>query len=805
MIAGVYVNIDEPSIDKPYDYFVPPALAARMERGRRVIVPFGKGNKKLEGVVVSLREGSAGKSKRLKPISYVPEWDLVGEYELGLSEFMRDRYFCTFYNALKVQLMPGSASHFLEKLYVNPDADLSGCDEDDLNIYLYVGEHEGVTLAALEAAYKNRKKSIAALIERDILKVKLMFERTGKSLTVRYAEAVDGARERIMRDNHKKAYDILSDEGTMSVKELSYAAGVSMAVIDTMKKNGFINVYDAPVSRSFYKDIKPGQRKETVLTPEQQSAYEELRAMFDEDAPRAALLYGVTGSGKTQVYIKIIEHAVKAGRTALVLLPEIGLSPQVFGIFRSTFGDIVGLMHSKMSQGERRDEYMRIKRGEVKIVIGTRMAVFSNLENLGVIIIDEEQEHTYVSEMPPKYHAADIAKYRCREDNALLVLGSATPSLESFYYAKTGRYRLLRLKERYGGTLLPEVRVTDMMDELMRGNKSELSGELLGELSENLSRGEQSIIFLNRRGYSTSVSCPKCGYVVKCVNCSVPLKYHKKNDRVICHICGYSDDTPKTCPECGNDMIAFSGAGTQKVEDQLSSLLPGARIIRMDADTTMGRKAHDEILRKFAAGEADILLGTQMVSKGLDFDGVTLVGVLNADAPMYSDDFRGAERTFSLVTQVIGRAGRRAVRGRAVIQTLSPRSQIMAHCVKGDYEEFYESEIELRRALIYPPFCDLARLTVSSSLEDTANAMAELLDAIIKRKLSLNNDIKVIILGPAPPSVAKVNNKYRMRIILKCRNSKKLREFLREVSKGFAKEKKGAKAALAIEINPANI
>ncbi|MBR2742834.1 MAG: primosomal protein N' [Clostridia bacterium] len=803
MIAEVYVNIDETSIDKPYSYLVPSAIGARIERGRRVIVPFGKGNKKKEGVVVSVRGGKA--SRRLKPISYVPDWELVGEYELTLAEFMRDRYFCTFFDALRVQFRPGSNMRFFEKIYIDRDADLSECDESDLEVYLYVGEHDGVTLASLEAAYKNRKKSIASLIERGILRAEIAFEGGTAGSTVRYAQAVPDAAAGIKKEQHKKAYDILLSEGTMSLKELSYAAGVSPAVISTMKRNGYINVFDAPVSRSFYKDLKPGERKEITLTPMQSEAFDALSRLMDEDGPRAALLYGVTGSGKTQVYIKIIERAISAGRTALVLLPEIGLSPQVFGIFRSYFGDTVGLMHSKMSQGERRDEYMRIKRGEVKIVVGTRMAVFSNLRNLGVIIIDEEQEHTYISEMPPKYHAADIAKYRCKQDGALLVLGSATPSVESFYYADTGRYSLIKLTERYGGIKLPEALLSDMMEELARGNRTQLGAPLLSELSKNLERGEQSILFLNRRGYSTSVSCPQCGYVIKCQNCSVPLKYHKKNDRMICHICGYSEEKPQKCPECGNDMIAFSGAGTQKVEDELSALLPEARVIRMDADTTMGRRAHDELISSFAAGKADILLGTQMVSKGLDFDNVTLVGVLNADAPMYSDDFRGAERTFSQVTQVTGRAGRRGVRGRAIIQTYSPHSQIMAQCLKGDYEEFYRSEIELRRALIYPPFCDLARLTVSSALEETANAAAELLDKIIKRKLCENTDIKVIILGPAPPSVAKVNNKYRMRIILKCRSTKKLRDFLRDVSAAFAREKKGAKAALSVEINPANI
>ncbi|MBQ3379491.1 MAG: primosomal protein N' [Clostridia bacterium] len=803
MIAGVYVNIDEASIDKPYDYFVPPSFEARIARGTRVVVPFGKGNKKLEGVVVSVRDLKP--SKRLKPISYLPEWESVGEYELSLAHFMSDRYFCTFFDALKVQQKPGSYTRFFERIYINRDADLSCCDESDLELYLYVGEHEGIMLSALETSYKNRKKSIASLIERGILRAELKLEKGASDHTVKYAEAAADASQKIKKANHKKAYDILAAEGAMSLKELSYAAGISKSVIDTMKKNGYINVYDAPESRSFYKDFTPRREEEIVLTPEQKKAYDKLKELFDENRPNAALIYGVTGSGKTQVYIKIIEHVINAGRTALVLLPEIGLSPQVFGMFRSRFGDIVGLMHSKMSQGERHDEYMRIKRGEVKIVIGTRMAVFSNLENLGVIIIDEEQEHTYVSEMPPKYHAADIAKYRCKLDNALFVLGSATPSLESYYYAKTGRYHLIKLTERYGGTKLPEVKLADMMEELTRGNSAEMSAALLSELSENLKRGEQSILYLNRRGYSTLVSCPKCGYVHKCKNCSVPLKYHKKNDRVICHICGYSEDTPKKCPECNNDMIAFSGAGTQKVEDQLSELLPGARVIRMDADTTMGRRAHDEMLRKFAAGEADILVGTQMVTKGLDFDRVTLVGVLNADAPMYSDDFRGAERTFSQITQVIGRAGRREIRGRAVIQTFSPHSQIMAHCMKGDYEEFFESEIELRRALIYPPFCDLARLTVSSALEETANDMVRLLDTIIKRKLSQNNEIRVIILGPAPPSVLKANNKYRMRIILKCRSTKKFREFLREVYIAFSREKKGAKASLNIEINPANI
>jgi len=407
--------------------------------------------------------------------------------------------------------------------------------------------------------------------------------------------------------------------------------------------------------------------------------------------------------------------------------------------------------------------------------------------------------------MPPKYRTIDIAKYRCAKDNALLVLGSATPSLESFYYAKTGRYSLFTLKERYGGVMLPDIEAVDMTREFAMGNPAQISGRLLYELDENLKRGEQSILFLNRRGYSTFVSCSSCGHVVKCPNCSVPLRYHKKNGRLLCHICSHSEEIITKCPECGNELIKFSGTGTQKIEDQLSELLPDARIMRMDADTTMNRRAHDEMLSAFSKGEADILIGTQMVSKGLDFDRVTLVGVLNGDAAMFSDDFRGAEISFSQITQVTGRAGRRNIRGRAIIQTTAPKSQLIAQCMEGDYEKFYESEIELRRALIYPPFCDLAQLTVSSHDEEMASSMVHTLDMILKRNLNKSDSVKVIILGPAPPSVAKVNNKFRMRIILKCRNTKKLRDLLRCVMQEFSKEKKGAKVTLSVEINPANL
>lgn len=803
MIAKVYVSIEEPSIDIPYNYFVPPTMAERIQRGRRVIVPFGNGNKKIEGVVVSVTE-EQNKGK-LKPISYVLDDELVSEYSLSLAGFIKERYFCTFFEALRPLLPPGGYKRYFEEIYINPEAALEECDDAELEIYLHVREKKCVSLNSLELTYKNRKRSIASLIERGILTAKLSGEKRASDKTVKYAEAVKGVLNEIARESHREIYAILMKDGPMSVKEITYAAGCSPSVLSTMEKHGYVNIFDAPVSRSFYKSDGKHARSKTELTFEQNEVYTSLCALFDEDKPNAALLYGVTGSGKTEVYIKLIEHAIERGRNAIVLLPEIGLSPQVFSAFRNYFGDIVGLMHSKMSQGERYDEYMRIKRGEVRIVIGTRMAVFSNIENVGVIIMDEEQEHTYISEMPPKYHALDIAKYRCAADNALLVLGSATPSLESFYYAKTGRYHLLRLTKRYGGTALPAVSVADMTRELMMGNASQISGRLLFELEKNLSSGEQSILFLNRRGYSTFVSCAECGHVVKCKNCSLPLRYHKKNGRMVCHICGCFEEVPEKCPECGNEMIKFSGAGTQKVEDQINELLPNARIMRMDADTTMSKRAHDEMLSRFASGEADILIGTQMVSKGLDFDNVTLVGVLNADAAMYSDDFRGAETTFSQVTQVIGRAGRRNVRGRALIQTASPHSQIISQCIEGDYEKFYESEIELRRALIYPPFCDLAFLTVSSPMEETANALIYTLDDIIKRKLSENRDIKVVILGPAPPSVSKVNNKYRMRIILKCRNTKKFRDFLRGVIFDFSKEKKGAKARLGVEINPANV
>ena len=596
--------------------------------------------------------------------------------------------------------------------------------------------------------------------------------------------------------------ELLCALGSASAKELCYFTGAANATLRSLEKSGILRLEHREVFRRV--TVEAGERAAPpVLNAEQQAAFEGLDALAAAGRPAAALLYGVTGSGKTQVYLRLIYEALARGRTAMVLVPEIALTPQLLRIFASHFGDDIAVLHSSLRAGERYDEWKRVRSGQARVVIGTRSAVFAPLRNLGLLILDEEQESTYKSENVPKYHARDVAKYRCAQNDALLVLGSATPSVESMYHAKRGDYRLFTLRRRYNEQALPEVLIADMKKELRAGNGTSLSGPLRAGLAAAMEAGEQSILFLNRRGASRMVTCGECGEVPTCPRCSVHLTYHSANGRLMCHYCGHSEPLPDACPSCGG-ALNFLGYGTQKVEEELHAAFPGREILRMDTDTVSATQSHEKLLSRFEKERIPVLVGTQMVAKGLDFENVTLVGVISADLSLYVDDYRAGERTFSLLTQVVGRAGRGAKQGRAVIQTFTPENDVIRCAARQDYDSFYEQEIELRRMRLCPPFRELFVLTASGPLESAVLRTCMRLRRSLEGWLAQPpfRDWELTVLGPAPASVAKINDRYRYRLTLAAQNTKEIRAMVAHLVRCAQTDKENKGVSVSAGVNP---
>ncbi len=587
--------------------------------------------------------------------------------------------------------------------------------------------------------------------------------------------------------------------------------GCSKAQTDALVEKGWITRR----TERRYRDLELRARAERApvehaLSDEQQSALCEIERLAADGKPHGILLHGVTGSGKTYVMLKAIDGMLSRQRGVIVLLPEIALTPQSLAIFCARYGERVAVMHSALSAGERLDAYHRIASGDATVVVGTRSAIFAPVRDLGLIVIDEEHEHTYKSDMNPKYHARDVARWRSAHNNALLLLCSATPSLESYKRAKEGRYTLLTLKKRPAGAVLPEVTVADMRTEPGAGNLSPLGSELTASLSKNLAAGNQAILFLNRRGYNHVVSCRSCGTPVTCPSCSVSLTYHTKphsfdTGELVCHLCGRRQPLPQKCPSCNSEHLARLGYGTQRVEQELGELLKDAKTLRMDTDTTTSRYSYEEMLGAFRRREADVLLGTQMVTKGHDFPGVTLVGVLMADTSLYLDDYRAAERTFSMLTQVVGRAGRAGKEGRAIIQTCNPDHEVIRLACKQDYEAFYEREIKLRRLLVFPPFCDIALLTLSHKNEQILFRGAEVLTATFKEMIAGDfADVKLMAFGPFEAPIYRAEGRYRMRLVIKCALNKRSRELFSLLLCRF-QQQGGNQAQLSIDFNPTNL
>ncbi len=742
-IAKIAVSAAIYAIDRPYSYIVPERLSETLLPGCRVTVPFGKGNRPCEGIVLSL-EGESERDKLKEVTSILDPEPVFSPEQIKLALWMRERFFCTFYEAARAMLPAG--------------------------MWFSSGERR--------VGDKTQKFAALAASAEDIMEV--------------------AAHKHMSAPKQEAILNFLAAVGEAAVTDILAFTGASSTSVTALEKQGLITtsvreVYRRPV-RAFEPEAEPIE-----LTEEQTRAFDGLLRLMRSGKPTAALLYGVTGSGKTSVYIRLVQETLRDGRTALIMVPEIALTPQLVEIFSSHFGDDIAVLHSSLTMGERYDEWKRIRKGKVRVVIGTRSAVFAPLENIGIIVIDEEQEHTYKSENAPRYHARDVAKYRCVHENALLLLGSATPSVESMYAAREGRYGLFTLESRFNAHPLPKVLIADMREELRNGNGGAISSLLRDELAKNIENGEQSILFLNRRGASNLVMCGECGYTFECKNCSVSMTYHSVGQSLRCHYCGWSSPVPEECPECGG-KLKFVGVGTQKLEDELGELFPGVGVIRMDTDTVSKAGSHQRLLSLFKNQRVPILLGTQMVTKGLDFSNVTLAAVISADQSLYAGDFRAHERTFSLITQVVGRSGRGDKTGRAVLQTLTPENSVLKLAARQDYMGFYEHEIGIRKLMDVPPVRDQMTVTVTGLDEGMVLRGCVRLAEMFRGQAG--HDADLTVLGPAPAGITKVNNRFRYKLTLQLTNTRLTRDLVSGVIRAFAGDPQWRKLAVYADADP---
>ena len=825
--AGVCL-LDNPfSIDGVYDYVIPEELAGDISAGSFVTVPFGTANQRRLALVTELRDTSPYKEAK-SVFSVCPEEMFLNEEMLGLCSFMKLRTLCTTGDAVRAMIPASSLSRLVTTYTLSEEHISNPSDEvpsSDLFVYEYLCENGEISLDSLRrrfgAGVELKLKHLCTL---GIAKKKSVLEEAKGEKTERVWQVaiphedayalIDGE---ILRDvkltseAQKKALaTILESELPMTATEIKERAGVTDTPLKTLLNKGIVTTLQLRQERNPYGNAKYLGRTPIHLNDEQSAAMETLSSLVDSKEAKAALLYGVTGSGKTCVMLSLIDKLLDQGRGVIVLQPEIALTPQSVAIFCARYGERVAVIHSGLSAGERYDAYCRIRDGRADVVIGTRSAVFSPVKNLGAIIIDEEQEHTYKSDQNPKYHTRDIARYRCAHNKALMLLASATPSLESYQKAKEGIYTLITLKHRFGAAKLPEVKIADMRSEVQGGSLSPLGEELIGELSRVTNAREQAVLFINRRGYNHFISCRSCGEAVTCPSCSVAMTYHTRRGTwhegdLVCHWCGKRMPLPKECPNCHSEHLARMGFGTQRVEEELQTLLPKTNILRMDTDTTTTKFAYDELLGRFRAHEADVLLGTQMVTKGHDFPDVTLVGVLLADASLYLDDYRAAEKTFAMLTQVIGRAGRADKEGMAVIQTNNPDSEVIRLACAQDYESFYEREIRLRKLLTFPPFCDIALLTVTGAYETELLRATTLMAQMIKEMAEGDyKDVTLVTFGPFEAPVYRVDNKYRMRMVLKCKLTRRTLSMLAELLSTFG-QRVSKKVTLSIDLNPSSL
>lgn len=744
MYAEIIINSNARALNRIFDYIIPNSLENAIKVGSRIFVPFGNGKKLEDGFVIGIKEKSEFANKE---IAKIDEEESLTEEKILLAKLMARKYFCNISDCIKLMLPPGTGAKETENR-----------TKEKLGNFVYL---------------KKQKEEI----EEEL------------------------ANNKIKSEKQKRALNFLLKNDGIYVIDLECLADVSKSVLQTLNKNGYIDFISEQIERNPFvnKNIERDEKK--ILTEEQQVCFDGINYCIENNEYSTNLIYGITGSGKTEIYLQLIESALKLNKSAIVLVPEISLTPQMVDRFLARFGEKIAVLHSKLSNGERFDEWQKIKRNEAKIVIGARSAIFAPAQNLGIIIIDEEHDASYKSEMTPKYNAKELAKYIAEKSNCPLVLGSATPEINSFYHAKKRDYELYKLTKRANRAELPDTKIIDLRYELSKGNRSMLSTELQEEIKRNLQNKEQTILFLNRRGFSTFIMCRSCGYVAKCKNCNISLTYHKYENKLKCHYCGYETAVMTKCPECNSDKIKYFGTGTQKLEDEIHKLFPTASTIRMDIDTVGKKNSYEEILGKFRDENIDILVGTQMVVKGHHFPNVTLVGVVSADGALNIEDYKSAERTFQTIVQVAGRAGRENKKGRVYIQTYNPDHYAITLAQKQNYEEFFNLELDLRKRLNYPPFCDIILIRFNgknlSEIQKVSLKMYNALNSILDKQ-------KNILYKPVPAPVDKIQNKYRYRMILKGKVNLKLIDCIKysmeENVIGKIKD-----TTITVDINPNNM
>lgn len=743
-VAKVAVAAARYWVDRPYDYLIPAELKEKALPGSRVYVPFARGNRRSEGVILAISDHSDyGKLKSITAV--LDDKPVLTPDQIKLALFMRERFFCTVFDAVKAMLPAG--------LWFDNTGRRKVGDKTIEMAKLCLPPEEASAIAA--------NKRLRSSAQANLLEMLCSFE-------------------------------------SLPSRELLQFSGASRQSLKALQKAGLVELYYREAYRR--PEIHLGEiEPPPLLNEEQQKAFEGINALACSGKSGAALLFGITGSGKTSVYIHLIMEQLKRGKSAILLVPEISLTPQMIETFSSHFGDDVAVLHSSLSPGERYDEWKRIKAGKARLTIGTRSAVFSPAEDLGIIIIDEEQEETYKSENTPRYNARDIAKYRCAQSGALLLLGSATPDIVSMYMAQSGRYAYFELNNRYNDMLLPEVEIVDMKRELRRGNGGNISSRLREELEKNISRGEQSILFINRRGANKLVSCGECGYTYKCPKCSVSLTYHSNNRRLMCHYCGFSRWVDESCPECGG-ALNFIGAGTQMIEQELDQIFPGIGVMRMDTDSVAPVGSHEELFERFRRERIPIMVGTQMVTKGLNFENVTLVGVISADQSLYAGNYKAGERSFSLITQVVGRSGRGSKPGRAVIQTYTPENETIKQAARQDYLDFYRSELELRRIQNLPPYTELFAVSASGQVEEHVVSACRYIKAWLDD--TAGREGRAVVLGPSPLPVVKVNNRYRYRVTVSAGPGSGIRSLLSQIVIQCSTDKRFSDVAVYADNDP---
>ena len=812
MIAKIAVSAANFAIDKPYSYCF--STEMHIAPGMRVVVPFGRSNRATEGVVLTVEDGTDDGLKSV--IRVMDDEPVLSGTMLRLASFMKERYFCTFFDAARAMLPAGL--WFQSKDSYTLTQDRSWQDKNirqaDGKLLLQAladcgGSAEGSVLRQIVTDEERFERAVSYLVNKKWITAQRDYlRRTGDkqqqvaTLCVSAEEALAYAASRPKSAAMQRSVlELLCSIGSAPVKEICYFTGAKPATVRRLAELGYVELSEKEVLRC--REIKPAQLDGPLtLNWEQEEAFDGLNAQMNAETPGTALLYGVTGSGKTSVYIKLIQRCIDIGKQAILLVPEIALTPQLLGLMAAYFGEQVAVLHSSLPAGERYDQWKRVRSGDAKLVIGTRSAVFAPCAKLGLIILDEEQEHSYKSENTPRYHAREVAQWRGLKENALVLLGSATPSVESMFYAKSGRYQLYKLKNRYGGRPLPKVEIVDMHQEAKLGNDLSLSNALQNALRETEQAGKQAILFLNRRGNSRAMVCVDCRESPECPRCSARLTYHSANERLMCHYCGHSMPAPNRCPSCGGPVKTV-GTGTQKVQQELQAQFSDIPVERMDADTVTANNTHEMILERFQKEHIPILIGTQMVAKGLNLPDVTLVGVLDGDLSLYNDSYRSAETTFNMLTQVVGRAGRGDTVGRAMIQTYVPEHNVITLAAKQDYDGFYDLEIGLRKHLQTPPFGDLAVITLTGQEE------ARVLHGAAKLKQSLQfllqqgeyTNEHCTVLGPAPCPVAKINYNYRYRLTLRCKMSRPLRLLLAHLLRQFSQDRENRGVSAFIDVN----